>query len=218
MIYTELSRLFFSGQVNLQLANFLHLITMMASLGSQESDVELYIVNTQGVQPLPVGASPWKLKRRSQESSSATVTSPGKDRSSLAEAYLRRHAKEEESLPVKANNKSSQSYSGWPPRSWVPLPTVKSTAMSSVLVKPDSGPLVAGVALDRTPAAGTFTREIHSSGVSTSANASSWFTRGTEAGLVTDGQDQQMPFGATSSGRPFQQTTVRELQAFHALT
>lgn len=82
MIYTELSRLFFSGQVNLQLANFLHLITMMASLGSQESDVELYMVNTQGVLPLPEEVPPWKLKQRRQETNSVVEV---KDRSSLAE-------------------------------------------------------------------------------------------------------------------------------------
>lgn len=210
MIYTELSRLFFSGQVNLQLANFLHLITMMASLGSQEADVELYIVNTQGVQPLSDGVTLWKLKQRRQESDSAMeITSPGKDRSSLAEVYLKRHAKEEESvnlLPVKA--KSSHSYSGWPPRSWIPLPTVKSTAMSSVLVKPESGPLVAGRMVDRIPAA-TFTTEIHSSGVSTSPNASSWYATGTDVALPTDRPDPRM-FGATSSGRPFQQLMVRK--------
>lgn len=207
MIYTELSRLFFSGQVNLQLANFLHLITMMASLGSQESDVELYIVNTQGVEPLPVGVAPWRLKQRREESNPVMVTSPGKDRSSsLAEVYLKRHAKEEESLPVKA--KSSQSYSGWPPRSWVPIPTVKSTAMSSILVKPEAGPLVAGSTLDRTSAA-TFTTEIHSSGVSTSPKASSWYTTGTDVALVTDSTPDPRMFGVTSSGRSFQQITVR---------
>lgn len=205
MIYTELSRLFFSGEVNLQLANFLHLITMMASLGSQEADVELYMVNTQGVQSLPGGVAPWKLKRRREEANPVIeVTAPGKDSASLAEVYLKRHAKEEELLPVRG--KSSQSYSGWPPRSWVPLPTVKATAKSSVLVKPESGPLVASSKFDRTSAA-TLTTEIHSSGVSTSPRASSWYTTASEVGLVADSRDPRM-FGATSSGRTFQQTTV----------
>ncbi|KAG0569647.1 hypothetical protein KC19_6G104700 [Ceratodon purpureus] len=206
MIYTELSRLFFSGQVNQQLANFLHLITMMASLGSQEADVELYMVNTQGVQPLSVGVAPWKLKQRLQESNLAMTASPVKGKSSLAEVYLKRHAKEEELMPFK--KKSSQSYSGWPPRSWVPLPTVKSTAKSSIVVKADSGPLVSGSVLDRTTAA-TFTEEFHSSPLSTSPSASSWWTTGTDVGLLTDNPDSRTA-GATSSGRAFQYPLARD--------
>ena len=205
MIYTELSRLFFSGQVNLQFANFLHLITMMASLGSQEADVELYMVNTQGVQPLPVGVAPWKLKQRLQESNCVMATSPMKGKSSLAEVYLKRHAKEEESIAVKT--KSSQSYSGWPPRSWIPLPTVKSTAKSSILVKPEAGPLVAGSTLNWTTAA-TLAENFHSSALSTSPKASSWYTTGTDVGLLTD-HPESRTFGATSTGRAFQHTLVR---------
>jgi hypothetical protein len=204
MIYTELSRLFFSGQVNQQFANFLHLITMMASLGSQEADVELYMVNTQGVQSLPVGVAPWKLKMRLQESNLAMATSPVKSKSSLAEVYLKRHAKEEESIPVK---KSSQSYSGWPPRSWTPLPTVKSTAKSSIVVKPEAGPLVAGTMLDRTTAATTFAEDFHSSAFTSSPKASSWYTTGTDPGIPTDNPDSRT-LGATSSGRAFQHTVV----------
>lgn len=205
MIYTELSRLFFSGQVNQQLANFLHLITMMASLGSQEADVELYMVNTQGVQPLPVGVAQWKLKHRLQEFNLAMATSPVKGKSSLAEVYLKRHAKEEELMPVK--KKFSQSYWGWPPRSWVPLPTVKSTAKSSIVVQPESGLLVAGSMLDRTTAA-TFTEDFHSSALSTSPNASSWCTTGADVGFLTDNLNSRS-VGATSSGRAFQYTLVR---------
>lgn len=205
IIYTELSRLFFSGQVNLQLANFLHLITMMASLGSQEADVELYMVNTQGVQPLPVGVAPWKLKQRLQEFNPAMATSPVTGKSSLAEVYLKRHSKEEELIPVKT--KSSQSYSGWPPRSWVPLPTVKSTAKSSIVVKADSGPLVAGSMLGQ-PTAATSTEDFHPSTLSTSLKASSWYTTGNDVGLLTDNPNSRT-LGASSFGRAFQHNLVR---------
>lgn len=152
MVYAELSRLFFSGESNQQFANFLHLITMMASLGSSKDDVESYIVNTQGIKPLPVGLVPWKIKTGGSETNlHQTKTSlPSENSPSLAEVYLERHAKLEESLPRKART-TQPVYSGWPPRSWVPIPTVKSTAMSSVKIEHCSGPSVDGIKEDQAP-------------------------------------------------------------------
>lgn len=207
MIYTELSRLFFSGQVNQQLANFLHLITMMASLGSQEAEVELYMANTQGIQPLPAEVAPWRMKQRLEESNPATIASPVKG-PSRAETYLERHAKVEEWLPVKI--KPNQSYCGWPPRSWVPLPTVKSTAMSSIVVEPEFG-----TTLNRITAV-TRTEEIHSSGVFTSPDASTRYSNGTGTGMVNEGAVPRSigftssTLSADSHGRAVQQNTARE--------
>lgn len=153
MVYAELSRLFFSGESNQQFANFLHLITMMASLGSSKDDVESYIVNTQGIKPLPVGLVPWKIKTGGPETNlhhQTTTSLPSEKAPSLAEVYLERHAKLEESLPRKART-TQPVYSGWPPRSWVPIPTVKSTAMSSVKIEHCSGPSVDGIKEDQAP-------------------------------------------------------------------
>ena len=153
MVYAELSRLFFSGESNQQFANFLHLITMMASLGSSKDDVESYIVNTQGIKPLPVGMVPWKIKTGGSETNlhhQTTTSLPSEKAPSLAEVYLERHAKLEESLPRKART-TQPVYSGWPPRSWVPIPTVQSTAMSSVKIEHCSGPSVDGIKEDQAP-------------------------------------------------------------------
>lgn len=137
MVFAELSRLFFLGQSNQQFANFLHLITLMASLGSSEIDVESYIVDTQGVQPLPLEVTPWIVNTSIKDSSPVNLGSSAETDPFLADLYLQRHAKLEESISKKA--KPMQKYSGWPPRSWVPLPTVKSTAMTSVKVNDRSG-------------------------------------------------------------------------------
>ncbi|CAM6113575.1 unnamed protein product [Calypogeia fissa] len=60
-IYAELSRLFFSGKPNLQMANFLHLITLMASSGSSRNEIEGFIQNVQGIQPVMEGEDLWTL-------------------------------------------------------------------------------------------------------------------------------------------------------------
>lgn len=153
MVYAELSRLFFSGESNQQFANFLHLITMMASLGSSKDDVESYIVNTQGIKAPPVGLAPWKIKTGGSETKlhhQTTISLSSEKGPSLAEVYLERHAKLEELLPRKARTAQSV-HSGWPPRSWVPIPTVKSTAMSSVKIEHCSGPSVDGITEDQAP-------------------------------------------------------------------
>lgn len=63
-IYLELSRVFFDGSTNLHLANFLHMITTMAESGSNEDQIEFFIVNSQKICKLPPKETLWSLRSK----------------------------------------------------------------------------------------------------------------------------------------------------------
>ncbi|XP_050366227.1 protein NO VEIN [Argentina anserina] len=60
-LFLELSRLFFNGNPELHLANFLHIISTMEKSGSNEEQIELFILNSQKVPKLPDGECVWSL-------------------------------------------------------------------------------------------------------------------------------------------------------------
>ncbi|XP_062109173.1 protein NO VEIN [Humulus lupulus] len=60
-LFLELTRLFFDGNPELHMANFLHMITTMAESGSSEDQTEFFILNSQKIPKLPVGESVWSL-------------------------------------------------------------------------------------------------------------------------------------------------------------
>ena len=59
-VFLEFSKLFFNGIPNLQLANFLHLITLSVQSGSQESEIET-ILSSQGIRSFPEDDKRWTL-------------------------------------------------------------------------------------------------------------------------------------------------------------
>ncbi|KAL1214727.1 Protein NO VEIN [Cardamine amara subsp. amara] len=61
-MFMELSRLFFNGVPDLQLANFLHLIKTMAESGMSEEQLESFILNSQNIHQIPDGEKIWSLK------------------------------------------------------------------------------------------------------------------------------------------------------------
>ena len=60
-LFMELSRLFFNGNPELHMANFLHMLTTMAESGSNEDQTEFFILNSQKVPKLPDGESVWSF-------------------------------------------------------------------------------------------------------------------------------------------------------------
>ncbi|KAI6695798.1 hypothetical protein NL676_023508 [Syzygium grande] len=60
-LFLELSRLWFDGHPELHIANFLHMITTMAELGSTEEQTETFILNSQKVTKIPDEETIWSL-------------------------------------------------------------------------------------------------------------------------------------------------------------
>ncbi|KAK9682501.1 hypothetical protein RND81_10G078300 [Saponaria officinalis] len=58
-MFMELSRLFFDGVPNIHLANFLHMITVMAESGSTDEQIELFILKSQNMAKLPEEECVW---------------------------------------------------------------------------------------------------------------------------------------------------------------
>ncbi|BFI30056.1 hypothetical protein AXG93_2528s1220 [Marchantia polymorpha subsp. ruderalis] len=112
-IYVELSRFFFNGKSDLSVANFLHLITLMASSGSPERDVENFISNRQGIQPIPEGEDVWTLGFK-------TSDSPPEVERTSGGLYLERHVNHQNLRKKVVRGLVSD---GWPPHSWKPVPT-----------------------------------------------------------------------------------------------
>ncbi|CAN6347979.1 unnamed protein product [Urochloa humidicola] len=77
-IILELSRLFFEGTPNLELANFLHSLVLMSEVGSTKQQLELYIKQNQQLLDVPAGAMTWSLKSftESAEVDSSVPTPP----------------------------------------------------------------------------------------------------------------------------------------------
>ncbi|XP_050219980.1 protein NO VEIN [Mercurialis annua] len=109
-LFLELSRLFFDGSSNLQLANFLHMIKTMAESGSTEDQTEFFIANSQKVPKLPDDESTWSLP--SFSSLTEIDDSLEKDVASVT-------ANEHKSS--KSNVKLGRT-SNWPPADWKTAP------------------------------------------------------------------------------------------------
>ncbi|KAK9682468.1 hypothetical protein RND81_10G075900 [Saponaria officinalis] len=60
-VFMELSRLFFDGVPNIHLANFLHMISVMAESGSTNEQIELFILRSQNMAKLPDEECVWCL-------------------------------------------------------------------------------------------------------------------------------------------------------------
>lgn len=118
-IILELSRLFFQGAPNLELANFLHALILMSEVGSTEQQLELYIKQNQQLLDVPTGEITWSLK---------SFTESDEDESSvpIAPIPVQIHIplQQRSSKAIKRRTKSSI----WPPNSEVDIcPPEKST-------------------------------------------------------------------------------------------
>lgn len=103
----ELSRLFFNGNPELHLANFLHIITTMEKSGSTEEQIELFILNSQKVPKLPDGESVWSL---------SSVHSLTEDDKSLQTSNTSTEVNEQNSWKPKRKAEN------WPPVDWKTAP------------------------------------------------------------------------------------------------
>ncbi|KAF8016189.1 hypothetical protein BT93_H1641 [Corymbia citriodora subsp. variegata] len=108
-LYMEICRLFFDGTPNIHLANFLHMITTMAESGSQEEQVESFIMNSQKVPRLPGDEPVWAL-------SSGSLC---EDDGSLENSSF--SATREVPKLFKAKRKAGVT-STWPPSDWKSAP------------------------------------------------------------------------------------------------
>ncbi|KAJ0093254.1 hypothetical protein Patl1_26032 [Pistacia atlantica] len=109
-LYMELSCLFFDGNPELHLANFLHMITTMAESGSTEEQTEFFILNSQKVPKLPVEESVWSL------SSASMLT---ENDASLQTSSTSPDVNEQSSSKSK---RKAGIGSNWPPADWKTAP------------------------------------------------------------------------------------------------
>jgi hypothetical protein len=77
-IILELSRLFFEGTPNLELANFIHSLVLMSKVGATKQELDLYIEQNQQLLEVPAGEMTWSLKSftESAEADASVPTSP----------------------------------------------------------------------------------------------------------------------------------------------
>lgn len=106
--FMEFSRLLFNGTPELHLANFLHMITTMAKLGSTEEQTEIFILNTQKVMKLPEEEPIWSL---------SSVTS-FVETHNLLQTCLNSTLPDEQGSSSKARKKAGN----WPPVDWKTAP------------------------------------------------------------------------------------------------
>lgn len=109
-LFMELSRLFFDGNPELHMANFLHMITTMAESGSSEDQTEFFILNSQKVPKLPDGESIWSL---------AAVSSLTESDKTVQSNFPSKEVNEQSSS--KAKRKAAIT-SNWPPANWKNAP------------------------------------------------------------------------------------------------
>ncbi|KAJ3686106.1 hypothetical protein LUZ61_015270 [Rhynchospora tenuis] len=100
-IILELSRLFFQGASNLELANFLHTLILMSEVGSTEQQLELYIKHNQRLLDVPAGERTWSLKSFTESTEEDTPIP------------VQIHTPFQQTRTIKRKNKSSM----WPPPS-----------------------------------------------------------------------------------------------------
>ncbi|TXG72616.1 hypothetical protein EZV62_001195 [Acer yangbiense] len=107
-LYMELSCLFFDGNPELHLANFLHMITTMVESGSVEEQMEFFILNSQKVLKLPVEESVWSLPPSLMENDESIQTSLAS-----SEANEQNSSKSKRKAGISSN---------WPPVDWKTAP------------------------------------------------------------------------------------------------
>ncbi|KAL4272173.1 hypothetical protein GQ457_13G017120 [Hibiscus cannabinus] len=108
-VYMEFSRLLFDGNLDLHLANFLHMVTTMAKSGSNEEQTEFFILNSQKVLKLPDEEPIWSLSSVSYEMENSEFLGSSAT------------AAENEQSASKSKKKTGI-YSNWPPVDWKTTP------------------------------------------------------------------------------------------------
>jgi hypothetical protein len=145
-IYSELSRLFFNGCVDLQLVNFLHLITIMAETGSTVEQTESFILNAQRIPKLPLEEVTWFCEHRGDKIDKHPI--------------LSKPSLPENQLMTKKPQKISVA-SSWPPTTWKGVPKsrdeVQAQAVNSVInrdsVRHEHGSVIDNIPVSHTNSA-----------------------------------------------------------------
>lgn len=106
-LFVELSRLFFDGNPELHLANFLHMITTMAESGSTEEQTEFFILNSQKVPKLSGGEPVWSLSSVNSSTENCNLLQGS---STSTEVYEQN------------SSKSKRKAINWPPVDWKTAP------------------------------------------------------------------------------------------------
>ncbi|KAF5736629.1 hypothetical protein HS088_TW14G00776 [Tripterygium wilfordii] len=107
-LFLELSRFLFDGTPELHLANFLHMVAIMAESGSTEEQTEFFILNSQKVPRLPDDEAVWCL-----------VTSLTDNDEQLKKRLSSTAVKEQVSSKHKRKGEMTTS---WPPADWKTAP------------------------------------------------------------------------------------------------
>lgn len=116
-MFLELSRLFFCGAPNLHMANFLHMITIMAESGSSEDQIEKFVLNTQKVSKLPAEEPVWSITVPPHPPKGLAVSLPSADDS----ASIPGSATAAEQDDATSNKRKAS----WPPIGWRTAPDFK---------------------------------------------------------------------------------------------
>lgn len=128
-IFMELSRVFFGDAPQLHLANFLHMITIMAEAGSSEEQTEFFILNSQKVPILPEGEISWSL------SSLSGIVNDELHTNSTVSALV-------DKLNVCTNKRKLNINSNWPPVGWKTAPSSNfACSIASKTLADDSLPI-----------------------------------------------------------------------------
>ncbi|KAJ1690756.1 hypothetical protein LUZ63_014911 [Rhynchospora breviuscula] len=98
-IILELSRLFFLGASNLELANFLHALILMSEVGSTKQQLELYIKHNQQLLDVAAGEKTWTLKSFTESTEEDTPIP----------VQIHKPVQQRSSKTIKRENKSSMS-------------------------------------------------------------------------------------------------------------
>ncbi|XP_031130819.1 protein NO VEIN-like isoform X3 [Ipomoea triloba] len=104
-LFMELSRFIGGGTPDLNLANFLHMITTMAESGSTEEQTEFFIINSQKMRKLPEGEPVWSLSDSAFSMENEAVVTSFESRATNAPN------------PAKFKKKPGIN-SNWPPADW----------------------------------------------------------------------------------------------------
>ncbi|XP_048435528.1 protein NO VEIN-like [Pyrus x bretschneideri] len=126
-LFVELSRLLFDGIPELHLANFLHMITIMAESGSTEEQTEFFILNSQKVPKLSGGESVWSLP---------SVRSLTDNYKSLQSSVTSTEINEE------SCSKSKRKAIKWPPVDWKTAPVAQFSSALEKEMHDDSGGII----------------------------------------------------------------------------
>lgn len=125
-MFLEFSRFFFNGSTELHLANFLHMITVMAESGSSMVQTEFFIVNSQKVPNLPAVEPVWSLSSLSAGSNSAEAPPP------INCSPMNNNTQNAQSCPRRKPGISPH----WPPTDWKSAPDFNYAMNNYLLTKP----------------------------------------------------------------------------------